>query len=209
MSPLVLLLASLPVLALNYRWALLDPHRADRLPSWTACALTALWASALLLVALVLAQQGHGRAGALLGSFAFGTAISPSIAPPYVLDAVEEPRPLRRFAVSRLHGMRVVSIKMLLLLPASFLVGLVVEQDSSFFASALIAVFFSLVKAAYMADLSRGRARRVIRLAAGGTAWLLLWLGLAFPLMDLFPEPALDDYWMVTAFVFGVLLRPG
>jgi len=222
MSPLVALLVSLPLLVLNYKWALVDPHDPGGGPGWSAAVFNALWVTVLFAAALAAHGEGYARMAAFTSSFAFGTAISPSIAPPYALTAAEEPRRLWRFAKSRLHGMRVISIKMLLLFPVSWLIDPVVAQQRSFFASGLIALFFSLVKAAYLGDLLRepelrsayARARHrllagtVRRTCALGSLGLLAWLAAIYPVIDAFPEPQLDDYAMLAAFAFGLLLRP-
>lgn len=222
MGSALLLVAATALLALHYRWALLDPHAPRLGPSWTSALATALWVSALFALAAGLQAGDYLRASALAGSFAFGTAISPSIAPPYRLTPDEEPSALRRFVRSRLHGVRVVSIKMLLILPVSVLLDLVVEQHPSFFASALVALLFSTIKAVYLAELLRGpplsaedvEARRTLTLARVARTWLVgtvalvIWFVVIFPVTDRFPEPQLDDYAMVTAFVIGLLLRP-
>ncbi|MFP4126462.1 MAG: hypothetical protein ACLFU0_07425 [Alphaproteobacteria bacterium] len=223
MSSAVLLAAATAVLALHYRWALLDPHAPQLRPGWSAAAATAAWVALLFVAALGLLASERPRLAAFVSSFAFGTAISPTIAPPYRLTPAEEPSALRRFARSRLHGVRVVSIKMLLIVPVSLVLEPLVARHPSFFASALVALFFSGVKAAYLLELLRGPAltaadlvaRRVLsvggvaRLASMGAAALVLWLALVYPLVDRFPEPELDDYAMLSAFVFGLLLRPG
>jgi hypothetical protein len=209
-------------LALHYRWALLDPHAPRLGPSWTAAAATAVWVGGLFVTALILQATGHARWAAFAGSFAFGTAISPSIAPPYRLTPAEEPSLVRRLVKSRLHGVRVVSIKMLLIVPVSVLLEPMIARHPSFFASALVALFFSAVKAVYLLDLLRGPAltptdvaarqalsvAAVERLAALGAAALVAWLAVIYPVVDRFPEPELDDYALLTAFVFGLLLRP-
>ncbi len=218
----LLLVAATALLAVHYKWALLDPHAPALAPSWLAAVATAAWVTALLAAALVLDQWQQSRVGAFVASFAFGTAISPAIAPPYRLTAAEEPRALRRFVKSRLHGIRVVSIKMLVIVPVSLALEPLVPRHPSFFASALVALAFSGVKAAYLVDLIRGpalgaadlAARRaltltgVARSAGVGTLMLVVWLVTVFPLVDRFPEPELDDYAMVTAFAVGLLLRP-
>jgi len=38
---------------------------------------------------------------------------------------------------------------------------------------------------------------------------LLAWLIAIYPVIDRVPEPELGDYAVLTAFVFGLLLRPG
>jgi hypothetical protein len=223
MTSALLLTAATAILALHYRWALLDPHAPGLRATWTAAAATAAWVGLLFVLSLVLLAVEHPRFAAFASSFAFGTAISPSIAPPYRLTPAEEPSALRRFIKSRLHGVRVVSIKMLLILPVSLVLEPLVARHPSFFASALVALFFSGVKAAYLLELLRGpaltaadlAARRVFsvggvrRLAGVGALALIAWLAVVYPLVDRFPEPELDDYAMLTAFVFGLLLRPG
>jgi hypothetical protein len=221
-SALLLAAATLP-LALHYRWALLDPHAPELGPTWLGATAFALWVAVLFAAALALALGGHVRLAAFASSFALGTAISPSIAPPYRLTPAEEPSAVRRFFRSRLHAMRVVSIKMLLIVPVSLVLEPLVARHPSFFASAMVALFFSGVKAAYLLELLRGpaltaadvAARRalsvpeVARLALMGTAALVAWLALTYPIIDRFPEPELDDYALLTAFVVGLLLRPG
>ncbi len=222
MSSALLLATATAVLALHYRWALLDPHAPRRRPGWTAAVVIAGWVGVLFVAALVLLAVDQPRLAAFASSFAFGTAISPSIAPPYRLTPAEEPSVLRRFVKSRLHSVRVVSIKMLLIVPVSLALEPLITRHPSFFASALVALFFSGVKAAYLLELLRGpaltaadvAARRtlsvggVTRLAGMGALALLAWLAVIYPLIDRFPEPELDDYAMLTAFVFGLLLRP-
>lgn len=217
-----LLVAATALLAIHYKWALLDPHAPGLAPSWLAASTTAVWVTTLLAVALLFDHFEQARAGAFVASFAFGTAISPAIAPPYRLTPAEEPRALRRFLRSRLHGIRVVSIKMLVIVPVSLVLEPVVARHPSFFASAVVALTFSGVKAAYLVDLIRGPALGAVDLAARraltlggvargagvGAATLVLWLVVVFPLVDRFPEPELDDYAMVTAFAVGLLLRP-
>jgi hypothetical protein len=222
MSLPLLLVAATASLAVNYRWALLDPHAPRLGPSWRSAVSTALWVAVLFTCALALNEGGYERAAALASSFAFGTAISPSIAPPYTLTAAEEPRVWRRLFKSRLHSLRILSIKMLLIVPVSVLLGLVLVRHPSFYASATVSLVFSGVKAAYLVDLLRGppatpadiEVRRALTLAgvlrscAIGSAALLVWFALIFPVVDRFPDPEIDDYAMLTAFVFGLLLRP-
>jgi hypothetical protein len=223
MGSMPALVVATVVLALHYRWALLDPHAPRLGPSWAGAAATAAWVGALFVAALVLLATEHPRLAAFASSFAFGTAISPAIAPPYRLTPAEEPSVLRRFVRSRLHNLRVVSIKMLLIVPVSLLLEPLVARHPSFFASAVVALVFSGVKAAYLLDLLRGpalaaadvAARRALsvdgvrRLAALGAAALIAWLIAIYPVIDRVPEPELDDYAVLTAFVFGLLLRPG
>jgi len=223
MSSALLLAAAPAVLALHYRWALLDPHAPELRPGWTAAVATAAWVGLLFIAALALLASPQPRLAAFVSSFAFGTAISPTIAPPYRLTPAEEPSALRRFVKSRLHGVRVVSIKMLLIVPVSLVLEPLVARHPSFFASALVALFFSGVKAAYLFELLRGpplsaadmAARRVLsigdvsQLAGLGALALIAWLAAVYPLIDRFPEPELDDYAMLAAFAFGLLLRPG
>jgi hypothetical protein len=218
-----LLATATVALALHYRWALLDPHAPKLRPGWLVAAATAGWVGVLFVAALVLLAVERPRLAAFACSFAFGSAISPSIAPPYRLTPAEEPSVLRRFLRSRLHGMRVVSIKMLLIVPVSLLLQPLVTRHPSFFASAVVALFFSGVKAAYLLELLRGpvltaadiAARDALtvggvrRLAAMGALALIAWLAVVYPLVDRFPEPGVDDYAMLTAFVLGLLLRPG
>jgi hypothetical protein len=222
MGSALLLAAATALLALHYRWALLDPHAPRLGPSGASAAATALWVSALFALAAGFQHGDYRHAAALAGSFAFGTAISPSIAPPYRLTPAEEPRALRRFLRSRLHGVRVVSIKMLLILPVSVVLDLADLRHPSFFASALVALLFSTIKAAYLVELLRGppvsaedlearrtlTVERVARTWLVGTAALIAWFLVIFPVMDRFPERQLDDYAVVTAFVIGLLLRP-
>lgn len=222
MSLLALFVAMTATLAVNYKWALVDPHRPSDGPSWRGALATALWVMALFAVARLLLDRGFANEAALLNSFAFGTAISPSIAPPYVLRPEEEPRRLRRFLASRLHGLRVISVKLVLLLPLGALVELVVSRHASFYASALIALVFSVTKAVYLADLMADPAfaaryrdarahlpgRGVVGACGIGTAALLAWLVLVYPTVTAFPEAHLDDWATVLAFVLGVLLRP-
>lgn len=222
MSLAALFAAMTAALALNYKWALVDPHRPSDGPSWRGALATALWVTALFAAAHLLLDRGFGDAAALLNSFAFGTAISPSIAPPYVLRPDEEPRRLRRFLASRLHSLRVISVKLILLLPLGALVDLVVSRHASFYASALIALAFSVTKAVYLHDLMadpalapRYRHARAHLLGRGvapacglGTAALLAWFVLVHPLVTAFPPAHLDDWATVAAFVLGVLLRP-
>lgn len=223
MGSALFLAAATVVLTVHYRWALLDPHAPRLGPTWASAVATAVWVAALFAGALLLLATRQGDVAALASSFAFGTAISPSIAPPYRLTPAEEPSVWRRLVRSRLHGVRVVSIKMLLIVPVSLLIDPLVGRHTSFFASALVALFFSGVKAAYLLELLRGpplsaadlAARRVLsvavvaRLAAVGAAALLVWFAVIYPVVDRFPEPGWDDYAVLTAFVFGLLLRPG
>jgi hypothetical protein len=222
MTTLLMLAAAAILLAVNGKWALLDPHAPEAAVSWRATVATALWVTLLFTTALALQDTGRQHLAALVGSFAFGTAVSPSIAPPYRVPRVLEPRLWRRFLRSRLHGVRVVSIKMLLIVPVSLALDPLVARRPSFFASALVALFFSGVKAAYLIELLRGPALgpaeraarrvlttpRVVRAAVVGSAALLGWLALIHPVMTGFPEPELGDYAVLTAFVLGLLLRP-
>jgi hypothetical protein len=222
MASALLLTAAALLLALHYRWALLDPHAPRLGPSWSSAVVTAGWVTALFAAALLAQAAGYGREAAFTCSFAFGTAISPSIAPPYRLTPDEEPSPLRRFLKSRVHSFRVLSIKMLLIVPVSLLLDLLVPRHPSFFASALVALLFSGVKAAYLVELLRAPPRTaadhevrrtltidgVVRNWRLGTVALVAWLAVIYPVTDGFPEPELDDYAMVTAFAVGLLLRP-
>jgi hypothetical protein len=92
-----ILIGLVALLAINYKWAGLDPHNPAAGPTWLWAVIGALWTMALFYLALVLTAEGHPTGAALVGAYALGSDLGPSISTPHRLTKQEKPSAVMRF----------------------------------------------------------------------------------------------------------------
>jgi hypothetical protein len=71
------------VLAVNHKWAAVDPHNPAAGPSWMMSFVGSAFITAILLASMMIRNDESPRISAFLASYAIGAALGPSISTPY------------------------------------------------------------------------------------------------------------------------------
>lgn len=154
-NPLVTIILTLTILlAINLKWAGIDPYNPASGPSWLWASFGAILTMAFFLLAIALKLNGHKLSSAFIGAYALGSALGPSVNPPHNLSMEEEPSSTWRFLERKRIALGGGVIKTVVVVVFAPIAGLVAPDGISgaYLAAGALALCWGCVKAAVFDD---------------------------------------------------------
>lgn len=165
------------LLAVNQKWARIDPHNVAEGPSWLGASIRALMIVAILTVGLYLNNIGRPDWAGLIGSMAISMAFGPSISSPVIFRRDEVSDPIKR----RLAGLPEVLggalMKTVVVAVVSYLVSWLVPHQTTIWVTGVLALLLGVMKAPVVILLLRDKPQEVRRKLIGGNVILTCLLG--------------------------------
>lgn len=209
-------------LAVNLKWAGVDPHNISAGPSWRLAALSSAWIVVVLWISLAAQAAKHLEVASFLANYAFGSALGPSISTPYRLTEEEEPVAVLRYLEGIRVGLGGTLMKALAIGIAAWSATQIGMPDPSFWLASAMALMLGLFKAPVVMLMLNDYTEKddLERLAKGflggsvvlaclaGTIALAMWIAMVGPIIQAQIDLNLGSHIAILGFLIGLVMQP-
>ncbi len=165
------------LLAINQKWARIDPHNVEEGPSWPHALARAVIIVVIIAVALYLQATGRPDWAGLTGSMGISMAFGPSISSPVIYRRDEVSDPIER----RLTGLPEVIggalIKTVIVAVMSYLASWLIPHQTTIWVTGALALVMGVMKAPVVILLLQDQPPKRRRKLIGGSAIRTFFLG--------------------------------